>query len=205
MRPKIAAVVLAAGRSSRMAPRNKLLELVEGKPIVVRVAEVALASRADPVIVVTGCDAERIAAALAGLKATIVHNAAFEDGLSSSLRTGLSALPSDSDGALILLGDMPGIEGGLLDTLMAAFAGPDAICAPVRDGRQGNPILWGSGYFAEMMALTGDVGAKQLIARHSDCVIEVPTASTSIFTDVDAPSDLARARLRADAKGRRSR
>ncbi len=203
MSRKIAAVVLSAGRSSRMAPRNKLLEPVEGKPIIAGVAEVALASGAGPVIVVTGCDAGRIEAALAGLKATIVHNAAFEDGLSSSLRTGLDALPSDSDGALILLGDMLAVEGADLDALMAAFTGPDAICVPVRDGRQGNPILWGSSHFAEMMALTGDIGAKQLIGRHPDCVIEVPAASPGIFADVDTKSDLAR--LRAGAKERRSR
>ena len=203
MRPKIAAVVLAAGRSSRMAPRNKLLELVEGKTIVVRVAEVALASRADPVIVVTGCDAERIAAALAGLKATIVHNAAFEDGLSSSLKVGLKALPPDSDGALILLGDMPAVEGPVLSALMAAFTGRDAICVPVHQGRRGNPVLWGCGYFAEMMRLTGDSGAKSLMTLHADRVTEVAVGSDSIFADVDTPADLAR--LTADAKARRSR
>lgn len=195
---KVASIVLAAGRSSRMAPRNKLLELVEGKPIIARVAGAALASGADPVIVVSGFEAPRIAEALRELKVTIVHNPAFEQGLSTSLRTGLSALPADSDGVLILLGDMPEIESADLETLMAAFAehGRQAICVPVRHGKRGNPVLWGAAYFAEMMSLSGDVGAKQLMARHQERVSEVAVGSDGILADVDTPSDLARLKTR---------
>jgi molybdenum cofactor cytidylyltransferase len=202
---RVAAIVLAAGRSSRLAPANKLLELIDGAPIVRRVAGIALASGAGPVIVVTGFDAARVANAVHNLKVTIVHNATFEEGLSSSLRAGLSALPSDSDGTLILLGDMPAIESSDLEALMAAFAAKDrqAICVPVRHGRRGNPVLWGAAYFAEMMSLSGDVGAKPLMARHTEHVTEVAAGSDGIFADVDTPSDLAR--LTADARARRSR
>jgi molybdenum cofactor cytidylyltransferase len=186
--------VLAAGCSSRMAPRNKLLELVGGKSIVARVAEAAVASGADPVIVVTGFEAPRIAEALRDLKVTIVHNPNFEEGLSTSLRAGLRALPPNSDGALVLLGDMPEVEGSDLEALMAAFAakGRLAICVPVNRGRRGNPVLWGAAYFAEMMRISGDVGAKQLIAQHHERVTEVAVGSNGIFADVDTPSDLAR-------------
>jgi molybdenum cofactor cytidylyltransferase len=202
---RVAAIVLAAGRSSRLAPANKLLELIDGAPIVRRVAGIALASGAGPVIVVTGFDAARVANAVHNLKVTIVHNATFEEGLSSSLRAGLSALPSDSDGTLILLGDMPATESSDLEALMAAFAAKDrqAICVPVRHGRRGNPVLWGAAYFAEMMSLSGDVGAKPLMARHAEHVTEVAAGSDGIFADVDTPSDLAR--LTADARARRSR
>jgi molybdenum cofactor cytidylyltransferase len=195
---KVAAIVLAAGRSSRMAPRNKLLELVEGKPIVARVAEAALGSGARPVIVVTGFEASRVAAALGDLEVTIVQNPAHAEGLSTSLRTGLQALPADSDGALILLGDMPKIESSDLETLIVAFAADQrrAICVPVRHGRRGNPVLWGAAYFAEMMSLSGDMGAKPLMARHQECVTEVPAASDGIFADVDTLSDLARLKAR---------
>ena len=195
---KVAAIVLAAGRSSRMAPRNKLLELVEGKPIVARVAEAALGSGARPVIVVTGFEASRVAAALGDLEVTIVQNPAHAEGLSTSLRTGLQALPADSDGALILLGDMPEIESSNLEALMAAFAADQrqAICVPVRHGRRGNPVLWGAAYFAEMMSLSGDMGAKQLMARHQERVTEVAVASDGIFADVDTLSDLARLKAR---------
>lgn len=199
----VAAIILAAGRSSRMAPRNKLLEPVGGKPIVAKVADIALASGAGPIIVVTGFEAPRIAAVLSGRKLTMVHNASFQDGLSSSLRVGLSALPPDSDGTLILLGDMPGIEDAVLGALMAAFTGSDAICVPVHRARRGNPVLFGRRYFAEMMRISGDEGAKQLLARHKERVIEVEVGTDSIFVDIDTPVDLAR--VTAGATAARSR
>jgi len=189
---KIAAIVLAAGRSSRMAPRNKLLEPIDGEPIVHRVAGIALKSGADPVIVVTGFDAQRVVAALRDLAVTMVDNPHFEAGLSSSLKAGLSALSSDVDGAVILLGDMPAVEESVLGALMAAFTGRDAICVPGHQGHRGNPVLWGARYFAEMMHLTGDKGAKPLLAQHAAGVTEVPVGSDSIFADVDTPADLAR-------------
>jgi len=191
-RPKIAAVVLAAGRSSRMAPCNKLLELVEGKPVIVYAVSAALESGAEPVIVVTGFEAERIVEALRGLKVAVAHNSDHERGLSASLRTGLKALPPNTDGALIILGDMPEIQSGDLKALSGAFTGKQTICVPVRHGRRGNPVLWGAHYFPEMVGLTGAVGAKPLMAKFSEHVIEVPVESDGIFADVDTPSDLAR-------------
>jgi molybdenum cofactor cytidylyltransferase len=195
---KVAAIVLAAGRSSRMAPHNKLLQAINGEPMVRRVVTIARASGAPPVIAVTGYEAGPVSEALRGLEVRIVHNPSFADGLSTSLRTGLRALPADCDGALICLGDMPGIGVGVLKALMSAFAasGRDAICVPVRHGRQGNPVLWGASYFAEMMAIDGDHGAKPLIARHAARVIEVEVATDGIFEDVDAPSDLAHFKVR---------
>ena len=150
MAARIAAIVLAAGRSSRMAPRNKLLEPVGGQAIVARVAAAAIASGADPVVVVTGFEAARVAEALSGLNVVVLHNPAFAEGLSTSLRAGLKALPPNCDGALVLLGDMPEIEIGDLHALMRAFTARDAICVPVHQGKRGNPILWGASYFAEM-------------------------------------------------------
>ena len=133
MDAKIAAIVLAAGRSSRLAPRNKLLETVGGQAIVARVASCAIASGADPVVVVTGFEAARVAEALSDLNVVVVHNPAFAEGLSGSLRTGLEALPADCDGALILLGDMPKIESSVLNALIAR------VCRTRRDLRSGAP------------------------------------------------------------------
>jgi molybdenum cofactor cytidylyltransferase len=87
---------------------------------------------------------------------------------------------------------MPEVEASVLTALMAAFTGASAICVPVRHGRRGNPVLWGRSYFAEMMRLTGDTGAKPLMARHEARLIEVEVATDSIFDDMDAPEDLAR-------------
>lgn len=189
---RIAGLVLAAGRSSRMAPRNKLLETVGHEPMVRHVAATALAGGAQPVIVVTGHEAAAVTGALRGLAVTIVANPDYAEGLSTSLRAGLSALPSGIEGVLILLGDMPEIETSVISALMAAFTGESAICVPVRNGRRGNPVLWSSAHFAEMMGLTGDSGAKPLMARHETHLIEVQVATDSIFEDVDAPEDLAR-------------
>ena len=189
---RIASLVLAAGRSSRMGPRNKLLEPVSGEPMVRRVAAVAIAGGAQPVIVVTGHEAASVGAALHGLGVTVILNLEYADGLSTSLRAGVSALPADIDGALILLGDMPEVEASVLSLLMSSFTGMSAICVPVRHGRRGNPVLWGRRYFPEMMELTGDSGAKLLMARHEAQLIEVEVMTDSIFEDVDAPEDLAR-------------
>ncbi|MGC2409662.1 MAG: nucleotidyltransferase family protein [Methyloceanibacter sp.] len=199
---QIAGVVLAAGRSSRMAPLNKLLEKIGVEPIVRRVAAVALASGAHPIIVVTGHEASRVTEALKGLEVTTVRNSSYSKGLSTSLRAGLGALPAGIDGAFVCLGDMPEVEGPVLGALMAAFAanGPRAICVPVRNGRRGNPVLWGASHFAEIVDISGDNGAKPVIARHEDCVIEVQVLSDSIFADVDAPQDLIRLKTKFGAR-----
>ena len=116
----VAAVVLAAGRSSRFhaaggAGETKLIATLDGKPVVRHVVEAALASRARPVIVVVGHASGAVEAALAGLPATIVFNPDYATGLASSLRAGLTAAPTDAAGALMLLGDMPRVEAALIE------------------------------------------------------------------------------------------
>jgi molybdenum cofactor cytidylyltransferase len=189
---RIASIVLAAGRSSRMGPRNKLLEPVNGEPMIRRAAATALASGTAPIVVVTGYEAAAVTATLHGLDVTAILNPDYADGLSTSLRAGLRALSPDIEGALILLGDMPETEVGVLRALMAAFTDASAICVPMRHGRRGNPVLWGRRYFAEMMELTGDTGAKPLMARHEAKLVDVEVMTDSIFHDIDAPDDLMR-------------
>jgi molybdenum cofactor cytidylyltransferase len=191
--PRIAVIVLAAGRSTRMGTANKLVADIGGKPMVRGVAEVALASQAAMVLVVTGHMAAEVSSALAGLDVTLVANPHYATGLASSLKAGIRALPPSCDGALILLGDMPKIAPQHLDTLMAAFAA-DAIVVPVRDGRQGNPVLWPASFFPELLGLDGDAGAKRLIAAHAASVREVDLGTDAIFTDIDTPEALAQLR-----------
>jgi len=193
---EIAGIVFAAGRSTRMAPRNKLLAPIGGMPMIRRITAAILESGVSSVIVVTGYEADRIVDALNGLDVTIVTNPSYADGLSTSLKAGLEAVSPTADGALICLGDMPEIEIQVIDALLAAFTGRDAICVPVHRGRRGNPVLWGRNYFAEMIALTGDAGAKPLMARHANRLIEVEVEADSIFEDVDSPADLARLKQR---------
>jgi molybdenum cofactor cytidylyltransferase len=197
--PKIAAIVLAAGRSTRMGGANKLLAGIGGKPMVRRVVEAALASRARPILVVTGHQADGVQAALAGLDVTFVDNPDYAAGLSSSLKAGIGAVPGDCDGALVVLGDMPQLAGAHLDRLIAAFAAEPVatIVLPTHAGRPGNPVLWPSDCFAEMRHLDGDAGAKRLLAVHADRVREVDLGTDAIFADVDTPAALAELRKAA--------
>jgi molybdenum cofactor cytidylyltransferase len=193
---RIAALVLAAGRSTRMGAVNKLIADIDGTPMVRRVVEAALVSRAAPVLVVTGHMGEEVAAALAGLAVTQVANPDYATGLASSLKAGIRALPPSCDGALILLGDMPQIAAGHLDALVAAFTS-DAILVPVHKGRQGNPVLWPARHFPELLQLDGDTGAKRLIATHIDSVREVDLGTDAILADIDTPEALAAVRGRS--------
>jgi molybdenum cofactor cytidylyltransferase len=195
--PHIGAIVLAAGLSSRMGS-NKLLAAVAGKPLVRHAVESALASVAAPVIVVTGNGGASVKAALHGLPVQFAENPDFAGGMSTSLRTGLSTLPDNCNGALFLLGDMPGVFTGLIDKLIAAFdPGEDrAICVATRHGRRGNPVLWARRFFPEIMALEGDIGARHLMTVHADLVCEVEAADDGPLTDIDTPEALAAYRAR---------
>ena len=197
---KAAAIVLAAGRSTRMGASNKLLAELDGKQLVRIVTEQALASKVTEVIVVTGHQAELVEQALQGLqgghKVKFVRNPDFADGLASSIKAGIAAVPETCDGAVICLGDMPLINADLIDRLIGSFA-PDRgnlIVVPVSEGRRGNPVLWSRRFFSELLTLDGDVGARHLIARHSEAVTEVPVDGERAFLDIDTPQALEAAR-----------
>jgi molybdenum cofactor cytidylyltransferase len=199
---RVGAIVLAAGQASRFragggTDLTKLVAKLDGKPIVRRAVEAALAARARPVVVVTGYARDSVEAALADLDIRVAFNPKFASGLASSLSAGLSVLPKDVVGALVLLGDMPWIEPTLIDTLIDAFLarkGPLAA-VPLREGRRGNPVLLGRELFEVALRLTGDEGARRLIgALSADELVEVEASGVGATFDVDTPSDLAAAR-----------
>lgn len=206
--PRIAAVVLAAGRSRRMGGANKLLAEIDGAPMVRRVLDRVRASRAAAVVVVTGHERARVEAALQGAvgdgRCRLVHNPDFAAGLSTSVKRGLAALPEAIDGALVCLADMPQITAAAIDRLIAAFDPLEgrAICLPTWGGKRGNPVLLARRYFAEVQAISGDVGARALIGEHPEAVAEVAmddlAHGAGVLEDVDTPQDLA-----AYAKGGR--
>ena len=188
----IAGVVLAAGRSSRMGGPNKLLAEIGGRPLVRHVVDAALASRARPVVVVTGHQRDKVEAVLAGLAVKFVHNPHFADGLGTSLKAGIAALPAEVDGAIVCLGDMPQVDASLIDRLIGAFD-PDhgaLVVVPTIDGKRGNPVVWSRRFFPDLMAVEGDVGARYLIGRYTEAVAEVPLTGTAALTDVDTPEAL---------------
>jgi len=193
---EVVAIILAAGRSTRMGGPNKLLAELGGKKLVRIAAEQALASKASEVIVVTGHQSELVEQALAGLRVRFVRNPDFAGGLASSVKAGIAAVPAGADGAMVCLGDMPLIDAHLIDRLIEAFA-PDRgnlIVVPVADGRRGNPVLWSRRFFKELMTLDGDIGARHLIARHAEAVAEVPVEGNGAFLDIDTPQALEAAR-----------
>jgi len=188
---RVAAVVLAAGRSTRMGS-NKLLAEISGKPLLRLVAEAALASRASPVIVVTGHERERAEAALAGLPVHFIHNPDFAAGLGTSLRTGIAAVPAEADGAIVLLGDMPQVDAALIDRLLAALDPEKGglIVVPSIDGKRGNPVVWSRRFFSDLRAIEGDVGARHLIGTYTEAVVEVPVTGNAALADIDTPDAL---------------
>jgi len=188
----VAAIVLAAGRSTRMGGPNKLLETISGKPLVRIAAEQALSSRASPVVVVSGHERARVEAALAGLDVRLVHNPDYAQGLSTSVKAGLAALPPESEAAIVCLGDMPQVTSALIDRLIAAFD-PERnalVVLPTFSGKRGNPVLWSRRFFPELIALEGDVGARHLIGAYPEVVTEVPVENAAAMVDIDTPDAL---------------
>ena len=207
----LAAIILAAGRSARYRAAggpeaSKLIALLDGKPLIRHAAEAALASRARPVIVVTGFERDAVASALSGMAVQLVHNPDFAGGLASSLKAGIAAAPPQVSGALILLGDMPYVSAALLDQLGAAFAqyeGSWAV-APTFGGRRGNPVALSKELFPAIGALTGDEGARTLLAEAPPgAVIEWPAEAVEATFDIDTPEGMETARrgLAQDRKG----
>ena len=190
--PQIGALLLAAGQSRRMGGPNKLLEAIEGAPMVARVAQRLLASRARPIIAVLGNRADEVDAALGKLPVKRVRNPDYAEGLSTSLKRGIAALPQDLDGALVCLADMPLVTGRHIDRLIAAFNPLEgrAIIVPTRRGKRGNPVLWARRFFAEMSGIAGDVGARHLIGEHAELVAEVEMDDDAILVDIDTPEAL---------------
>jgi len=170
----------------------RLLAEIAGRPLARIVVEEALASRARPVIVVVGHERAKVENALAGLPVEVVYNPDFAQGLGTSVRAGIAAVPAEADGAIVCLGDMPQVDAALIDRLMAAFD-PDRgalIVMPTVEGRRGNPVLWSRRFFHDLMAIEGDVGARHFIGRYSEAVADVPLEGSAALVDVDTPEAL---------------
>ncbi len=190
----IAAIILAAGRSTRMGAANKLTQVVRGKPLIRHAAEAALASQAAPVLVVTGHDAGDIESALGGLDLRFIHNPAYADGMATSLKAGIAALPEEARGAVVLLGDMPNVTPAIINRLLAVLEPGAKAVAPTLLGQRGNPVLLARAIFPDVLALQGDAGARRLLEAVGEAVIELALDDPAIALDIDTPEALAAAR-----------
>lgn len=184
-------ILLAAGRSSRMGDRNKLLARFDGVSLVRKSAETALASKARSVTVVTGHMADEIQAELAGLDVKIIHNPDFAHGMSTSLKTGLRALADDTSAALIQLADMPDISSSALNQLIDGHDPSTGrlIGVSSANGKRGNPVLLSRRFFDSALSTEGDQGAREVIAANPDAVYLVELGDAALL-DVDTPEAL---------------
>ncbi len=184
----IAGVLLAAGRSERMG-QPKLLLPWHDMPLVRHAALIALASQLDKLVVVVGHAAEQVQTVLADLSLRIVVNDAFAEGQSTSLATGIGALNSHVDGAVVLLADQPMLQPATINALIETYAQLKApIVVPRYAGRRGNPVLFDRSMFAELQAVRGDQGARSLFTRHAQRVHWVDVADEGTLLDVDMPA-----------------
>ncbi|GCE25012.1 molybdenum cofactor cytidylyltransferase [Dictyobacter alpinus] len=192
----IAAIILAAGSSSRMAHGyHKLLLPLGEKPVLAHVVEATLQSQVSHIVVVLGHQSPQITAALDNYihnnKISLQENPDYKQGMSTSLRAGLQALSKHHNleaytGAIVLLGDQPFISSHLLDTLIATRQQTGkSIVAPCYHGKRGNPVLFAASLFAELATVTGDEGGRSVIAKHAAEVESVELSDAQAQYDVD--------------------
>ncbi|WP_417672293.1 NTP transferase domain-containing protein [Roseibium sp.] len=188
---EIAAIILGAGKSSRMGPSNKLLEVVDGSPLVAHAAKAATEASLSHVVLVTGHMADAVEAAASVYAPTVVHNPDFADGMASSIRVGLNALPPSTGAAIIMLADMPGVTSDTLRRLVDAYrsSSDSFIIAASANGKRGNPVLWDMRFFPELLHLHGDIGARHIIAENRHLLKEVDVGE-SAHIDLDTPEAL---------------
>jgi molybdenum cofactor cytidylyltransferase len=193
-RPRVAAVVLAAGAARRMRGTDKLMEPVDGRPVLRAVAEAAKSSRADEVVVVLPPGAAARRAALEGLGVVAVEAPDWEEGMAASIRAGLAAVAERADAVVILLADMPEVGTAEIDRLIAAFdpgEGREIVRAVSADGTPGHPVLFGRRFFEALAGLTGDRGAREVLREAAEFVVDVPTPGRAALVDLDTPEDWA--------------
>ena len=183
----IAGIILAAGESKRMGRPKQLID-IGGRTMLQCVADAALGSRLDEIIVVLGYQADACQASLAGRDVRVVLNRGYPEGMGSSVRAGVAALPAGAIAAMFLLVDQPGITSNAIDALLA-LSTPANVVAPLVDGRRGNPTIFGRRWFPELAQCSGDSGGRGIIDAHPDALVLVETKAD--LRDVDTPQDLA--------------
>lgn len=189
---RFCAIILAAGASTRMGEPKQLLP-VTGHPLIIRAVEAALASAAWPVVVVVGAHAEKIRPLLAHHPVLIAENAAWIEGMASSLRTGIATLQQFSrslNAAVVALCDQPAFSARVIDQLVSAQARTGrSIVASHYNGRNGAPALFLREHFAALATLTGEAGARDLLNSSPEKIATVDLPEMA--TDLDTPADYA--------------
>src|SRR5258708_486706 len=192
-KPRLEAIVLAAGSGRRFGGGKLLAPWREGV-LLAGALKAAFAAPARSVTVVVGADASAVAAAAAGVdpRAIVVFAPDHDEGMAASLRAGLRSLPADAAGAFVFLGDMPRAPTSILQPMADALAAGALAAAPVWQGRRGNPVLLSRALFPDLLALTGDAGARGVLQGLGDKLALIEAPDEGVLFDVDTPADLAR-------------
>lgn len=190
----VAALVLAAGASTRMGECKQLLP-VGGQPMVRRVTGAVCAAGLAQVVVVIGAHAEAVGQAVAGLPVELVLNDRWPEGMTSSLHAGLRALRTEIQAALVVLADQPGLTAELIRTMADRYRATGApIIAPFHRERRGQPVLFGRELFPELLAAGDDQSRREIIARHWDEMARVEVEDLAILRDIDTRQDYEKVR-----------
>ncbi len=196
-----ASIILAAGSSSRMeGGKHKLMLPLDGRPVLARVIDASLASKARPIVIVLGHQSNQVRSHIKHYltynDVELIENDQYQEGMSSSLRKGIQTLlakgykneqtPYQVDSALIMLGDQPLITSRIIDTLITVYRTTGRpIVAPLYKGKRGNPVLFDKSLFLELIEVTGDEGGRTVLERHRDEVKLVEMGDTQASYDVD--------------------
>jgi molybdenum cofactor cytidylyltransferase len=189
-----AGIILAAGESTRFGQPKQLVEL-HGRMLVAWVLDAALASRLETVVLVLGRDHREIGDALGQRgdhpKLELVFNRRYHEGQSTSLTAGLFKIRDRFPAVMFLLGDQPLVDASTINRLLEKFQNSGkTICVPVHRGQRGNPALFSRAHYEELARLSGDKGARDIIAAHPGQVLEVPVADPALFLDIDTKADV---------------
>ena len=185
---KVSAIILAAGQSSRMENGNKLLLPINEIPMISHVCNTVLTAGLDPVVVVTGFESDLVTQAIPTAINDIIYNSHWQSGMASSIYEGLSALPQNVDGNMIVLGDMPMISKDTLTLLIDEFIMHNGqhIIYPIYEERQANPVIFPKKYFQEILSSTGDRGCKKVLKQYPDDAVGVSIGSPEVVFDCDS-------------------
>lgn len=193
----IAGILLAAGASMRMRGRDKLLEDVDGMPLLAHMIAIAEASRLSSLHVVLPPKSVNPARHVIATEHNIVVSKNSADGMAESLRAGMAAVPPDADGVMVLLADMPLLQTDHIDQLIARFRQGRIVRAVTDDGEPGHPVLFAKSYFDDLAKLRGDEGARSVLRGAGADVMDVAISGKAATLDLDTPEDWALWRTRS--------
>ncbi len=189
----ISAIILAAGESRRMGVQNKLLLQIDSEVLIRKVVKSVSNSLVDAVLVVVGFEAEKIKAVLHDQAVKFVENPSYEEGMTTSIQSGVKASSNESTGLMICLADMPFAETSDLNLLIQAFndyrsTESSLIIVPVFQGKRGNPVLFSEVFRDKILTHKGE-GCREIVRQFPHYVKEVSMENDNLLRDIDTPED----------------